>query len=49
LDYAELVMELEKEFDITIPSSEASRITTVSQVIDYINRRIKSCKGLSNY
>jgi acyl carrier protein len=49
LDYAELVMELEKEFDITIPSSEASRITTVSQVIDYINRRIKVCKGLSNY
>lgn len=49
LDYAELVMELEQKFDITIPSSEASRITTVSQVIDYINRRLKACKGVSNY
>lgn len=41
LDYAELVMEFEKEFNITIPSSEASQITTVSQAVDFIDRKLK--------
>lgn len=49
LDYAELVMELEKEFDITIPSSEASSISTVGQVTEYVNRRLAACERLSNY
>ena len=49
LDYAELVMELEKEFDITIPSSEASSISTVGQVTEYVNSRLAACKRLSNY
>ncbi len=49
LDYAELVMELEKEFDITIPSSEAAKIRTVDQFIQCINNRLKSCRRMSNY
>jgi len=39
LEYAELVMELEREFDIVIPSSEASNIKTVAQVVEYISKR----------
>lgn len=49
LDYAELVMELEREFDITIPSSEASGISTVGQATEYVNRRLAASKRLSNY
>lgn len=41
LDHAELVMELEREFNIVIPSSEAYKITTVKQIVDFINRRLK--------
>jgi len=36
LDTVELVMELEEEFDITIPDDAAEKIQTVGQAIDYI-------------
>lgn len=36
LDTVELIMELEKQFDITIPDEEAEKITTVQDAIDYI-------------
>lgn len=36
LDIVELIMSLEEEFDIEIPDSEAERISTVGDVIDYI-------------
>jgi len=36
LDTVELVMELEEEFDITIPDEDAEKIQTVGQAIDYI-------------
>lgn len=36
LDTVELIMEFEKEFDITIPDAEAEKITTVGDAIKYI-------------
>ncbi len=38
LDIVELVMELEEEFDITIPDDQAEKIKTVGEAIDYIER-----------
>ena len=40
LDTVELVMELEEEFDITIPDEEAEQIQTVGQAIDYIEEHM---------
>ena len=37
LDTVELIMEFEKEFDISIPDEEAEKIQTVGQVIDYLS------------
>ncbi|MEM8526191.1 MAG: acyl carrier protein [Bacteroidota bacterium] len=36
LDTVELIMELEKEFDISIPDEDAEQIATVGAAIDYI-------------
>ncbi|HNQ21970.1 MAG TPA: acyl carrier protein [Phycisphaerae bacterium] len=36
LDTVELVMELEDEFDLTIPDEEAEKLKTVGEAIDYI-------------
>lgn len=36
LDTVELIMELEKEFDITIPEDDAQKIQTVGDAIAYI-------------
>lgn len=38
LDLTELMMELEEEFDITIPVENAEKIRTVGEAIDYIER-----------
>jgi acyl carrier protein len=38
LDIVELVMELEEEFEITIPDDQAEQIKTVGEAIDYIER-----------
>jgi len=37
LDIVELVMAIEKQFDIEIPDEDAERIATVQDAIDYIN------------
>jgi acyl carrier protein len=37
LDAAELVMELEEEFDIVIPDEDAEKIKTVGDAIHYIH------------
>jgi acyl carrier protein len=39
LDVVELVMELEDEFDLEISDEEAEKISTVADVVDYINSR----------
>ena len=36
LDTVELIMELEKEFDIQIPDDKAEAIATVGDAIDFI-------------
>ncbi len=36
LDIVELIMALEEEFDIEIPDSEAEKIATVGDAVDYI-------------
>ena len=41
LDIVELVMELEEEFEITIPDEAAEKIKTVGEAIDYIEGEIK--------
>ena len=41
LDTVELIMELEKEFDITIPDDDAEKITTVGDAIAYVEEHVK--------
>ena len=38
LDTVELVMELEDEFEMSIPDEEAEKIQTIGQAIDYIKQ-----------
>ena len=40
LDTVELVMELEDEFDLTIPDEEAEKLSTVGEAIDYIQKNL---------
>ena len=42
LDTVELVMELEDEFDLTIPDEEAEKLKVVGEAIDYIQKHIES-------
>jgi acyl carrier protein len=39
LDIVELVMAIEKEFEIEIPDEDAEKITTVQDAIDYIDNK----------
>ncbi len=41
LDTVELIMELEKEFDISIPDEQAEKIQTVGQAVEYIEAQTK--------
>jgi len=36
LDTVELIMEFEKEFDVSIPDEEAEKIQTVGNAIEYL-------------
>ena len=36
----ELVMALEEEFDIEIPDSDAEKVVTVGDVVDYIKENV---------
>lgn len=40
LDTVELIMEFEKEFDLTIPDEEAEEIATVGDAIDYLEEKV---------
>ena len=41
LDVVEFVMEVEKEFNITIPDEEATKLTTVGDAVKYIDAHAK--------
>ena len=41
LDTVELIMEFEKEFNISIPDDQAENIATVGQAISYLEENIK--------
>jgi len=38
LDTVELIMEFEKEFDISIPDEEAEKIETVGDAVTYLSK-----------
>ena len=38
LDTVELIMELEKQFDVTIPDTDAEKIQTVGDAVAYIEK-----------
>ncbi len=42
LDTVELIMEFEKEFDISIPDEESENIQTVGNAIDYLESQTNS-------
>ena len=44
LDVVEFVMEVEKEFDITIPDEEAAKLTTVGDAVKYIDAHAKKAE-----
>lgn len=41
LDTVELIMEFEKEFNVSIPDDKAESISTVADAISYIEANIK--------
>ncbi len=41
LDTVELIMELEKEFNVTIPDDQAEKIATVGDAISFIEANAK--------
>ena len=41
LDTVELIMEFEKEFNISIPDDQAENIATVGQAISYLEEHAK--------
>jgi len=41
LDIVELIMALEEEFDTEIPDSDAEKIVTVGDVVDYIKDHVE--------
>ena len=42
LDTVELIMEFEKEFDVSIPDEEAENIQTVGQAISFLENQLES-------
>lgn len=41
LDLVELIMALEEEFDIEIPDSDAEKVVTVNDVVEYIKENVQ--------
>ncbi|MCX8080578.1 MAG: acyl carrier protein [Bacteroidia bacterium] len=42
LDTVDLIMEFEKEFNISIPDDQAEKISTVGEAIAYIESNVKN-------
>ncbi len=41
LDTVELIMEIEHQFDLSIPDEDAAGIATVNDVIEYVEKHVK--------
>ncbi|MCU0340025.1 MAG: acyl carrier protein [Spirosomaceae bacterium] len=41
LDTVELIMEFEKEFNVSIPDDQAENIATVGQAVKYLEENVK--------
>ena len=41
LDTVELIMEFEKEFDLSIPDEQAENIQTVGQAVEYLESQLQ--------
>ncbi len=41
LDTVELIMEFEKEFNISIPDEQAENISTVGEAVSYLEQNVK--------
>lgn len=41
LDTVELIMEFEKEFDLTIPDEDAEKIATVGEAVSYLQEKTR--------
>ncbi len=48
LDVVEFVMEVEKEFNITIPDEEATKLTTVGDAVKYIDAHANTGKAAAS-
>ena len=42
LDTVELIMEFEKEFDLSIPDEQAENIQTVGQAVSYLESQMQT-------
>lgn len=42
LDTVELIMELEREFEVSIPDEQAEKITTVGDAIEFIQTNVNA-------
>lgn len=42
LDTVELIMEFEKEFDVSIPDEQAEKIQTVGQAVEYLESQVSA-------
>ena len=40
LDTVELIMEFEKEFNISIPDEDAEKVGTVAQAVSYLKKNV---------
>jgi len=45
LDVVELIMDLEQEFDLEIPDEDLPKVTTVREIVDYIQSRTGNDKA----
>ena len=44
LDIVELIMAIEEEFELEIPDSDAEKIVTVGDVVEYIKNNMSLCE-----
>lgn len=45
LDYAELVMEFETNFNIRIPDEDAEKLATVKEAVNYIEEKLQEAES----